>query len=152
MLDLALVLRLNLKYNMPDYLFVVIDEGVSQMINRIKWLPLLVLSAKLCPTGIEGTFFALLMSIDNIGVFSSSWGGGLLLHTLNVTRTEFSNLWVAIILRNLLRLLPLSLLFLVPKSDNNSQILPTEFSSPKEATEMLESDKIELVSLVHNTQ
>ncbi|KAF3787189.1 putative folate-biopterin transporter 2 [Nymphaea thermarum] len=142
MLDLALVLRLNLKYNMPDYLFVVIDEGVSQMINRIKWLPLLVLGAKLCPTGIEGTFFALLMSIDNIGVFSSSWGGGLLLHILNVTRTEFSNLWVAIILRNLLRLLPLSLLFLVPKSDNNSQILPTEFSSPKEAIEMLESDKI----------
>ncbi|CAN6482238.1 unnamed protein product [Victoria cruziana] len=152
MLDLALVLRLNLKYNMPDYLFVVIDEGVSQMINRIKWMPLLVLSAKLCPSGIEGTFFALLMSIDNIGVFSSSWGGGLLLHILNVTRTEFSNLWVAIIVRNLLRLLPLLLLFLVPNSDNDSQILPTEISSCKEATEMLESDKIELVSLVHNTQ
>ncbi|KAJ6833060.1 putative folate-biopterin transporter 2 [Iris pallida] len=67
MLDLILVLRLNLKIGMPDYFFVVIDEGVSQMIGRLKWMPLLVLSSKLCPPGIEGTFFALLMSIDNFG-------------------------------------------------------------------------------------
>ncbi|XP_071722907.1 probable folate-biopterin transporter 2 [Rutidosis leptorrhynchoides] len=80
MLDFMLVLRMNLKIGIPDYFFVVIDESVSQMIDRLKWMPLLVLSTKLCPRGIEGTFFALLMSIDNIGGFSSS----CLVHLLEV--------------------------------------------------------------------
>ncbi|KAL2926111.1 putative folate-biopterin transporter 3, partial [Bienertia sinuspersici] len=73
MLDLMLVLRFNLKLNIPDYLFVVIDEGASHMIGRLKWMPLLVLSSKLCPCGIEGTFFALLMSIDHHLFFCCFW-------------------------------------------------------------------------------
>ncbi|KAJ6354766.1 hypothetical protein OIU77_005380 [Salix suchowensis] len=92
------------------YFFIVIDESVSQMIGRLKWMPLLVLSAKLCPPGIEGTFFALLMSIDNAGLLSSQWGGGFVLHLLKVTRTRFDNLWLAILTRNILRVTPLGLL------------------------------------------
>ena len=37
MLDLVLVLRLNLRFGVPDYFFVVIDESVSQMTGRLKW-------------------------------------------------------------------------------------------------------------------
>ena len=150
MLDLMLVLRVNLKFGIPDYLFVVIGEAVSQIIGRLKWMPLLVLSAKLCPSGIEGTFFALLMSIDNIGLLTSSWGGGLLLHMLNVTRTKFENLWLAILIRNILRLSPLCILFLVPRGDPNSSILPTAMLSTKDETEAEEAKNIELVSLVNS--
>ncbi|XP_022750345.1 probable folate-biopterin transporter 2 [Durio zibethinus] len=150
MLDLMLVLRINLKFGIPDYLFVVIGEAVTQMIGRLKWMPLLVLSAKLCPSGIEGTFFALLMSIDNVGLLSSSWGGGLLLHLLNVTRTKFQNLWLAILIRNILRLSPLCILFLVPRGDPNSSILPTEMLGTKDETEAEEDKNIELVSLVNS--
>ncbi|GLU01232.1 hypothetical protein SLE2022_185450 [Rubroshorea leprosula] len=150
MMDLILVLRLNLKFAIPDYFFVVIDEGVSGMINRLKWMPLLVLSSKLCPSGIEGTFFALLMSIDNIGLLSSSWGGGFLLHMLKVTRTTFDNLWLAILIRNILRVSPLCLLFLIPRGDPNSTILPSETMSSTGEKEYLENDSIELVSLVNN--
>ncbi|XP_077215312.1 putative folate-biopterin transporter 2 [Tasmannia lanceolata] len=153
MLDLILVLRLNLKVEMPDYFFVVIVACVYQMIARIKWLPLFVLSAKLCPPGIEGTFFALLMSIDNAGILTSSWGGGLLLHILKVTRTEFKNLWVAILIRSIMRILPLTLLYLVPRSDQHSTILGTDVFKTKEVPETLEAEKnIELVALVDNTQ
>lgn len=150
MLDLMLVLRLNLRFGIPDYFFVVIDESVSQMTARLKWMPLLVLSSKLCPPGIEGTFFALLMSIDNVGLLSATWGGGALLHVLKVTRTQFDNLWLAILIRNVLRLTPLCLLFLVPRVDPNSSILPTEIFSTKEDTEIEtpEAENIELVSLV----
>ncbi|XAR71484.1 hypothetical protein NMG60_11028761 [Bertholletia excelsa] len=149
MLDLALVLRLNLKLGIPDSLFVVIDASVSQLIARLKWMPLLVLSSKLCPPGIEGTLFALLMSIDNAGILSSSWGGGLLLHLLKVTRTKFDNLWLAILVRNLSRICPLCLLFLIPRSDPNSNILPNEILDA-EAAETLETENIELASLVDN--
>jgi BT1 family len=148
MLDLVLVLRLNLKLGMPDYFFAVIDEGVSQMVNRLKWMPILVLSAKLCPSGIEGTFFALVMSIENVGLLTSSWLGGLLLHVLRVTRSEFNDLWKAILIRNLMRLLPLLFLFLVPKSDHNSTILPAEML---EQNNVFESDMIPLQGDVEMT-
>lgn len=151
MLDLVLVLRLNWKFGIPDYVFAVIDEWVSQMVSRLKWMPLLVLSSKLCPSGIEGTFFALLMSIDNVGLFSSSWGGGFLLHVLGVTRTQFKNLWLAILIRNILRISPLCLLFLVPRGDPKSSILPSKEVASEEDTEALEPEKIELVSLVKRT-
>ncbi|KAL6012207.1 hypothetical protein ACLOJK_002685 [Asimina triloba] len=150
MLDLVLVLRLNLKLGMPDYLFVVFDKSITHMIGRIKWMPLLVLSAKLCPSGIEGTFFALLMSIDNSGLLTSSWFGGALLHILNVTRTEFHNLWLAILIRNIIRLVPLALLFLVPKNDPKAAGLPADMEAVKEE-QIHEADNIELVALVdHN--
>ncbi|KAF5196205.1 Folate-biopterin transporter 1 protein [Thalictrum thalictroides] len=151
MLDLILVLRLNLKFGIPDYVFAVIDESVSQMIGRLKWMPLLVLSSKLCPPGIEGTFFALLMSIDNIGLLTSSWGGGFLLHALKINRTQFDNLWLAIFIRNIMRVSPLFLLFLIPRGDPSLSILPAEMLMTKDAAETTEVEKIELVSLVNNT-
>ncbi|KAL2517486.1 putative folate-biopterin transporter 2 [Abeliophyllum distichum] len=149
MLDLLLVLRVNLKLGVPDFFFVVIDASVGHMIGRLKWMPLLVLSSKLCPPGIEGTFFALLMSIDNAGLLTSSWFGGLLLHVLKVTRTQFDNLWVAILIRSILRISPLFILFLVPRTDPNSSILPGEVLDSEEVTETPTSENIELVALVN---
>lgn len=144
MLDLMLVQRMNLRFGIPDYLFIVIGEAVSQMIYRLKWMPLLVLCSKLCPSGIEGTFFALLMSVGNFGDLSSSWGGGLLLHVLNVTRINSEDLWLAILIRNILRVSPLCLLFLVPEGDPNSFTLSTN-----DEAETSEPDNIELASLIN---
>ncbi|KAG0460558.1 hypothetical protein HPP92_020855 [Vanilla planifolia] len=150
MLDLVLVLRLNIKLGMPDYFFVVIDKCVAEMIGQIKWLPLLVLSSKLCPRGIEGTFFAVVMAIENVGMFSASWGGGLLLHGLRVTRSEFSHLWEAILIRNIMRVLPLALLFLVPRSNQDSTILPPEMLVENIDMKKMGEVDVEL-SLVNNT-
>lgn len=131
----ALVTRLNTKIGIPDYVFAVIDCGVSVMVGKLQWMPVLVLCSKLCPPGIEGTFYALLMSIQNVGLLMSAWWGGLLLHTLNVTRVEFTNLWAVVLIRNVSRLLPLTLLFLVPQSDQNSTLLPAEMLHDDESTE-----------------
>ncbi|KAH1066604.1 hypothetical protein J1N35_031591 [Gossypium stocksii] len=150
LLDLVLVLRINLKLGMPDYFFVVVDEAVSRMIGRIKWMPFLVLSSKLCPSGIEGTFFALIMSIDHIGLLSSAWSGGLVLHMLNVTRTQFDNLWIAIVIRSLLRLIPIGFLFLIPRSDPNLSILPSEMLRTKRGNDVLEPGNIEMATLVNS--
>ena len=64
------------------------DEDISMMIERVKWQPPLVLSSKLFPAGIEDTFFALLMSIDLVGLLSSTLEGGLLLKSLRATHTD----------------------------------------------------------------
>ncbi|OMO73929.1 Biopterin transport-related protein BT1 [Corchorus olitorius] len=151
LLDLVLVLRINLKLGMPDYLFVVIDETITRMIGRIKWMPFLVLSSKLCPPGIEGTFFAILMSIDHIGLLSSAWSGGLVLHVLNVTRTQFDNLWIALLIRSLLRLIPIGFLFLIPRSDPHLSIVPSDISRTKKGNDLLEPENMEMASLVDNS-
>ncbi|KAK6912479.1 Biopterin transporter family [Dillenia turbinata] len=148
MMDLVLVLRINLKFGIPDYLFAVIDRGVSNLVDKLKWLPLLVLSSRICPPGIEGTFFALLMSIQNFGVISSSWGGGLLLHAMGITRTQFHNLWLAILIRNILRVTPLCLLFLVPRGDPDTPAPANDVLDSEEAALVLDDDNVELVSLL----
>ncbi|XP_062007945.1 probable folate-biopterin transporter 3 isoform X2 [Rosa rugosa] len=135
-------------YPFRDVLFWTQLLYVSQMIGRLKWMPLLVLSSKLCPAGIEGTFFALLMSIDHVGILSSTWAGGLLLHILNITRTQFENLWMAILIRSILRILPIALLFLIPRTDPNSSILPSEMLRIKKGDD-LESENLEMASLVN---
>ncbi|KAI4380997.1 hypothetical protein MLD38_007117 [Melastoma candidum] len=117
MLDLVFVLRWNLALGIPDSFFVITEECVSRIVSRIRWMPMIVLSTRLCPSGIEGTFFALLMCIDSLGFLSSKWGGGMVLHAMHVTRNDFRNLWLVILIRNLLRLSTLGLIFLIPRAD-----------------------------------
>lgn len=126
LLNLILVSWVNLQFGILDYVVAICDSAISHMIGRLRWMPLLVLSSKLCPSGIEGTFFALLTSIDHVGSLTASWAGGLLLHTLNVTTAQFDNLYIAIVIRSVLRVLPIGNLFLVPNSDPSASILPTD--------------------------
>lgn len=124
MLDLAFVKRWNLIAGIPDSFFVITEECVARIVSRIRWTPMIVLSTKLCPIGIEGTFFALLMCIDSLGSLTSKWCGGMVLHFMGVTRTNFRNLWLAILVRNLLRLATLGLIFLVPEADQSQILVP----------------------------
>lgn len=77
-------------------------------------MPVLVLSARLCPAGVEATFFALLMSIWNLAMVISHELGALLTQFLGVTETQFANLWLLVLLTNLSTLLPLPFLGWLP--------------------------------------
>ncbi|KAG9455919.1 hypothetical protein H6P81_000427 [Aristolochia fimbriata] len=126
MLDLIFILRWNLLLGIPDYIFVVMEESCSRIISKIRWMPMIVLSTKLCPLGIEGTFFALLMCIDSLGSLTAKWSGGVVLHLLNVTRTDFTNLWLAVFIKTLLSIGTLGLIFLVPKAEQSDVMLPSD--------------------------
>ncbi|KAI3501710.1 hypothetical protein L1887_29679 [Cichorium endivia] len=140
MLDLMFILRWNLVLGLPDYLFVVLEECVSRIVSRVRWMPMMVLSTTLCPIGIEGTFFALLMSIDSLGSLSSKWGGAIILNVFHVTRADFANLWLVILIRNLLRIATLSFIFFVPNTDR--------LESGSKSTELeTNSDNLQLVPL-----
>ncbi|KAJ0824818.1 putative MFS transporter superfamily, biopterin transporter family [Helianthus annuus] len=148
-LDLMFILRWNLVLGLPDYMFVVMEECVSRVVSRVRWMPMIVLSTSLCPIGIEGTFFALLMSIDSFGSLSSKWGGAVILHVFHVMRTDFRNLWLVILIRNLLRLATLGFIFLVPNTtrfdiQNPSDILQSGSKSTDLETN---SDSLQLVPL-----
>lgn len=144
MLDLIFIKRWNLTLGIPDSFFVIAEESFSRSISKIRWIPMVVLSTRLCPLGIEGTFFAFLMCIDSLGQLASKWSGGFVLHAFGVTRHEFGNLWLVILLRNVLRFATLSFIFLVPDSDHLDDLVPSDVS-PK--NEPAEDDDIKLLLL-----
>lgn len=146
MMDLIFILRWNLIFGIPDYLFIIMEECFTRIISRIRWIPMIVLSTRLCPLGIEGTFFALLMCIDSLGQVSSKCLGGVVLHILNVTRTNFTNLWLVIFIRNVLRFSTLALIFLVPKADQTEVLLPSDLMT-KNFTINGDDDSLQLVPM-----
>lgn len=150
-LDLIFILRWNLIIGIPDYFFVVFEETAIRITGKIRWMPMMVLSTQLCPLGIEGTFFALLMCIDSMGALISKWGGGLLLRVLHVTRTDFTNLWLAVLLRDILRFATLALVFLVPNANQNEGLVTSQVSEMNKIANV-DEETLELVPLNAKTQ
>ncbi|XP_068653620.1 probable folate-biopterin transporter 6 [Aristolochia californica] len=151
MLDLIFIFRWNLKLGIPDYVFVVMEESCSRIISKIRWMPMVILSSKLCPLGIEGTFFALLMCIDSLGSLTAKSSGGMVLHLFNVTRTDFTNLWLVVFIRNLLRIGTLGLVFLVPKADQSHTLLPSNMLTTYTRVET-EEEGLQLVTVDEKTK
>ncbi|RID73215.1 hypothetical protein BRARA_B00379 [Brassica rapa] len=139
MLELVFIKRWNILLGIPDSFFVITEESFSRIISKIRWIPMVVLSTRLCPLGIEGTFFAFLMCIDSFGQLASKWSGGFVLHAFGVTRHEFGNLWLVILLRNVLRFATLCFVFLVPDSDHLDDLVPSEIL-PKNQPEDADDD------------
>ncbi|KAF8695318.1 hypothetical protein HU200_037547 [Digitaria exilis] len=152
LLDLTFVLRWNLSLGVPDAAFVTLEECVSRVVGRVRLMPMMVLSTKLCPPGVEGTFFALLMCIDSLGMLAAKAGGAAVLRALHVTRTDFSRLWLAVLLRNVLRLATLGAIFLVPTADQTDVLVPRELlaSSPAIVADE-EEESLQLSMLTSHT-
>jgi len=89
-------------------------------------MPVLVLAARLCPSGMEATLFATLMSISNGGSVTGGLLGAGLTQFLGVTKDSFSNLALLITICNLSSLLPLPLLGLLPRESPDTKDLDSE--------------------------
>uniref|UniRef100_A0AAV1T6K0 Uncharacterized protein n=1 Tax=Peronospora matthiolae TaxID=2874970 RepID=A0AAV1T6K0_9STRA len=117
LVDVILVTRTNLQLGIPDKAFVLGDHVVADVIGRLKTMPIVVLCAKLCPRGIEGTLFALLMSISNVSYSVSEFWGALLCDWVGITKDEYEMLGIAIVVRSAFKVVPIFFLFLIPSSD-----------------------------------
>ncbi|MGK7945179.1 MAG: folate/biopterin family MFS transporter [Microcystaceae cyanobacterium] len=115
--SLILVTHANRTIGIDDHWFSLGDNLILTLMGQIAFMPVLVLSARLCPPGIEATFFALLMSIWNLSGLLSHELGALLTHLLGVTDTNFDHLWLLVLITNLSSLLPLPLINWLPKGD-----------------------------------
>lgn len=117
---LLLVTHANRTLGIDDQWFSLGDSLVLTVMGEIAFMPVLVLSARLCPPGVEATLFALLMSIVNLAGLLSHELGALLTHWLGITETNFDHLWQLVLLTNLTTLLPLPLLFLLPLASSQT--------------------------------
>ncbi|ETI53027.1 hypothetical protein L917_03718 [Phytophthora nicotianae] len=130
LVDVVLVTRANLKVGIPDKAFVLGDHVVADVIGRLKTMPIMVLCAKLCPRGIEGTLFALLMSISNLSYSVSEFWGAFVCDWMGITKDQYEMLWLAIVIRSALKVVPIFFLFLIPSTDPQEIIDKLDFSSP----------------------
>eukprot|EP00611_Tribonema_gayanum_P032266 TRINITY_DN954_c0_g1_i2.p1 TRINITY_DN954_c0_g1~~TRINITY_DN954_c0_g1_i2.p1 ORF type:complete len:492 (+),score=68.81 TRINITY_DN954_c0_g1_i2:1589-3064(+) len=108
--QLLLIYHVNRQLGIPDEVFTFGDDVILTVLGQIAFMPTLVLAARLCPPGVEGTLFALLMSIFNGGGIVGSELGAALTKSIGVTETDFTNLGKLVLLCNLSSLLPLPFL------------------------------------------
>ncbi len=132
MTTLLLVTHTNRALGIDDYWFSLGDSLILTVMGQIAFMPILVLSARLCPPGIEATFFALLMSVWNLAGLVSGEGGALLTHWLGVSETNFEQLWLLVLITNISRLLPLLFLNWLPIGDPQQEITSEFTNSPPE--------------------
>jgi folate/biopterin transporter len=116
MTTLLLVTHANRAIGIDDHWFSLGDSLVLTVMGQIAFMPVLILAARLCPPGVEATLFALLMSIYNLAGFLSYELGAGLMHWLGVNESNFTNLWLLVVLTNLTTLLPLPLLNWLPSA------------------------------------
>ncbi|KAK6934433.1 Biopterin transporter family [Dillenia turbinata] len=115
LLDIGLVSRSNMKFGVSDKTMVLYGSALGDAVNQFKFMPFLILSGQLCPPGIEGTLFALFMSINNLGSTLGSFIGAGLASILNISSGSFDNLLLGVVLQVLCTFIPIAFLFLIPK-------------------------------------
>jgi folate/biopterin transporter len=125
MTALILVTHTNRALGIDDHWFSLGDSLILTVMGQIAFMPVLVLSARLCPEGVEATLFALLMSVWNLAGLLSHEIGALLTHWLGVTETNFDQLWLLVVITNATSLLPLPFLGWLPKTDPQAEIQGT---------------------------
>lgn len=98
----------------PAVAFAVFGEATQDVIDRILHMPLLVLAAQICPDNIEGTLFAFIMGMSNMGSSYAGEFGSWLSGYLGMTNADFSGLPIAMFLRAVHTVVPILLLWMIP--------------------------------------
>ncbi|KAK3199620.1 hypothetical protein Dsin_023035 [Dipteronia sinensis] len=99
--------RLNVAYWISDKATVLYGSALSDAVNQFKLMPFLIL--------IQGTLFALFMSINNFGSTVGSFVGAGLASILNISSGSFDNLLLGIVIQVICTFIPIAFLFLIPK-------------------------------------
>ena len=82
-----------------DFWLVVIDGVAESFCGQLIIMPLIVYTAEKCDDGVEGSLFALMMSISNVSNVLGDELGALLAAAFKVDETKFDNLiYIMIIL------------------------------------------------------
>lgn len=115
--NLILVFHWNRHWGIPDWFFCLGESAVQSVVGWVATMPIIVMASRLCPEGMEGTMYALIMSINNLGGIVGSQVGAMLCTYLGVTATNLTNFWILVLISNGSSILPLLLIGWVPAGD-----------------------------------
>ncbi|MHC5615630.1 MAG: folate/biopterin family MFS transporter [Nostoc sp.] len=119
---LLLVTHTNRLLNIDDHWFSLGDSLILSVMGKIAFMQVMVLAARLCPSGVEATLFALLMSVFNSAATVSQALGALITYWLGITATNFESLWILVVITNLSTLLPLPFIKWLPAAEEQTEI------------------------------
>ncbi len=118
--DIILVNRVNLQMGVPDKYFVLGASAFVDAIGQFKVLPFLVLLARLCPPGNEGSLFAFFMSAHCLACTASAYFGVGLASYLRISSTSFTGLPLGIFMQALFTLLPVLWINFIPEDETST--------------------------------
>lgn len=107
LLDLVLVKQINLKFGIPNEIFVACLSGMAEIIAQFKILPFQVLFARFAPKGCEGSLMSFLASALCLSSICSGFLGVGMACILGITSVDYSNLHVGILIQFMAALVPL---------------------------------------------
>lgn len=114
--DLGLVTELYKYLGLPSWTFVLFGDILGGVVSfTFKSMPLLVMNAKICPVGIEGTFYALFTSVTNLSYSISGFFGGFLVEAFDIKTGNYELFWLLVCIQIFSQLIPLVFLKLLPK-------------------------------------
>lgn len=141
-IDLGLVTNSYTYLNLPSWVFAITGDVLNEVVSfTFRAMPLLVMSAKICPVGIEGTFYAFFMSVFNLSFEISGFIGGLLVQIFNVKTGSYDFFWLLVVIQISSQLVPLVFLRLIPKNGLEQEEVQGIVLSELD----LDSDKIESI-------
>lgn len=129
--DIILYSRLNVKFGIPDKVFLLGSTAIQTTVHQWMWLPGVVILSQLCPKYMEATMFALLAGCHNLGNTAANCFGALVLHEMgvdpsgmNAESEKFKNLWKCSVISSSCPLLTLILLpYLIPDARQTDKLL-----------------------------
>lgn len=107
---------LSERLHMPDIAFALGDDVVVATANQLLAMPILILMARLCPPGAEGTTYALVTSVQMVGGTVGGIFSQIATARFDVTNLQFSRLWQLTLLTSTAKCVALPFLPLVPRS------------------------------------
>eukprot|EP00602_Paraphysomonas_sp_CaronLab_P004945 CAMPEP_0185027976 /NCGR_PEP_ID=MMETSP1103-20130426/13370_1 /TAXON_ID=36769 /ORGANISM="Paraphysomonas bandaiensis, Strain Caron Lab Isolate" /LENGTH=448 /DNA_ID=CAMNT_0027562197 /DNA_START=477 /DNA_END=1823 /DNA_ORIENTATION=+ len=129
LLQLVLIFQLNTKYfHISNYFFSLGDDVITSYINGIQFLPLCIMYMKLCPDGAEGASYSMLTTFGNIALVCASNLGNIVASFWDVSNEamregDTEGLWRLHVFTSVISLLPLCLLFLLPRNEEEQEEL-----------------------------
>ncbi|XP_053991837.1 uncharacterized protein LOC128883473 [Hylaeus volcanicus] len=111
---ILLVTGLNLRLGISNKLFVLSGGFLNEAVAEIQLLPLLVLTACICPSGLEGSAYSTMIAVRNLGSALSKCSSSLLMFALKIDGTHFDHLVAFICICGCFNLLPFFFLRQIP--------------------------------------
>lgn len=90
-----------------DIIFAIGEQVAMTLVYQCILLPVVCLVAKICPVGIEGSLYALIMSISNFGGTLSSEWSAVMASAMGITKLNFDKFIPFIIVCNILAIIPI---------------------------------------------
>lgn len=100
------------------FIFVYLAEFIEAMSNVFLFMPMVVMASQLCTEGVEGTTYALVLSIQNLGSFLDNAIASQIMNILGISGGKLNRLWYMSFGCAFWFLFPLPLLRILPEKAN----------------------------------